>query len=87
MLGNIALGCTDMVDDVLDADFSVTQGAKDLETQRMRHGFQRAGSLLDILIAGYQEIHRAARRIPLQASALVMRYQCSNFSKSVGVLA
>jgi len=81
MLGNIALGRTDMVNDVLDADFSVAQGAKDLETQWMRHGFQRAGSLLDILIAGYQKIHRAACRIPLQASALVMRHQCGDFSK------
>ena len=76
MLGNIALGRTDLSNDILDADFPVAEGAKDLETQRMRYRFQRMGGPLNILIMAQQKTQwRVApmiSMIPLQARALVM---------------
>ncbi len=50
MLGNIALGCTNLLDDVLHADFFVTENAEDLQTQRMRHRLHCPRRLFDLLV-------------------------------------
>lgn len=50
MLGNIALRCANLLDDVLHADFFVTENAEDLQTQRMRHRLHRPRSLFDLLV-------------------------------------
>ncbi len=48
MLGHIALGRADLIDDVLDANLVVAQGAKDFEPQGVGHGLEAMGRLCDI---------------------------------------
>ncbi|MPN10074.1 hypothetical protein SDC9_157367 [bioreactor metagenome] len=49
MLGDVALGRSHGLDDVLDADFAVADDAQNLQAQRVRHGLQGARRLLDML--------------------------------------
>lgn len=42
VLGDVALRCPDLIDNILHAYLLVAQGAQDLEPQRMRHGLERA---------------------------------------------
>jgi len=56
MLGNIALGRSDTLDDFLNADFLIAQDAENLEPQRVRHSLERTRGSLDIFIAGNQGI-------------------------------
>ncbi|OIQ80559.1 hypothetical protein GALL_376790 [mine drainage metagenome] len=51
MLGNVALRGADELDNVLHADFLITQHAQDLESQRVRHGLEGQRRLLDVLVA------------------------------------
>jgi len=56
MLGNIALGRSDTLDDFLNADFLIAQDAENLESQRVRHSLERTRGSLDIFIVGNQGI-------------------------------
>ncbi len=50
MLGNIALGSTNRLDDILDTHLLITDDAKNLEAQGMRNGLQRPRRSLDMFL-------------------------------------
>jgi hypothetical protein len=50
MLGDVALGGSDRVDDVLNTDFLVADDAEDLQPQRMGNRLERPGGSLDVLL-------------------------------------
>jgi hypothetical protein len=51
VLRDVALGCADLVDDILHADFIVTQGAKNLQTQGVGHRFDGSRCAIDVFVA------------------------------------
>ena len=50
VLGYVALGGTDVLYDILHAHLFGTEGAEDLEAERMGHRLERAGCPIDVII-------------------------------------
>ncbi len=50
MLRDVALGGTDLLNNILHADLLITKYAQDFQAQRMRNGLECASSLFDMLV-------------------------------------
>ena len=56
MLRDVALRGADAIDDVLNADFAISKGAENLQTQGMGHCFEGARCTIDFVIASHEDV-------------------------------